>query len=178
MRFSRQEYGGGSLFPTPGDLPDPRIEPGSPTLQADSLPPKPLGKPWSGNQDPTCCTVQPKSKKRKRINRTKSKGHFKKLLCRSNQKRRKKKFEARTWDPLPECSQVDKRPLNNRIQRNYKGLQVTACMDKIQRGHRLATTGGAKAPDAYTQHRKGVDNRPPKVSRLHKPLILSSPPPS
>jgi len=69
MRFSRQEYWGGSLFPTPGDLPDPGIEPGSPTLQADSLPPKPLGKPWSGNQDPTCCTVQPKSKKRKRINR-------------------------------------------------------------------------------------------------------------
>ena len=69
MRCSRQEYWGGSPFPTPGDLPDPGIEPGSPTLQADSLPPKPLGKPGSGNQDPTCCTVQPKSKKRKRINR-------------------------------------------------------------------------------------------------------------
>ena len=31
-------------FPSPGDLPNPRIEPWSPTLQADSLPPKPQGK--------------------------------------------------------------------------------------------------------------------------------------
>ena len=29
----------------PGDLPDPGIEPGSPELQADSLPPDPQGKP-------------------------------------------------------------------------------------------------------------------------------------
>ena len=31
--------------PPPGDLPDPRINPGSPSLQADSLPPEPPGKP-------------------------------------------------------------------------------------------------------------------------------------
>ena len=37
MRFSKQEYWRGQLFPSPGDLPDPGIEPGSPTLQADSL---------------------------------------------------------------------------------------------------------------------------------------------
>ena len=37
MGFSRQEYWSGLLFPSPGDLPDPGIEPGSPTLQADSL---------------------------------------------------------------------------------------------------------------------------------------------
>ena len=36
--FSRQEYWNGLPFPSPGDLPDPGIEPGSPTLQADSLP--------------------------------------------------------------------------------------------------------------------------------------------
>ena len=38
MRFSRQEYWSGLPFPSPGDLPDPRIEPWSPALQADSLP--------------------------------------------------------------------------------------------------------------------------------------------
>ena len=36
--FSRPEYWSGLPFPSPGDLPDPGIEPGSPTLQADSLP--------------------------------------------------------------------------------------------------------------------------------------------
>ena len=30
------------LFPSPGSLPNPRIEPGSPALQADSLPSEPL----------------------------------------------------------------------------------------------------------------------------------------
>ena len=38
MEFSRQEYWSGLPFPSPGDLPDPGIEPGSPTLQADALP--------------------------------------------------------------------------------------------------------------------------------------------
>ena len=38
MRFSRQEYWSGLPFPSPGDLPDPGIEPGAPALQADSLP--------------------------------------------------------------------------------------------------------------------------------------------
>ena len=33
--FSRQEYWSGLLFPSPGDLPNPGIDPGSPTLQAD-----------------------------------------------------------------------------------------------------------------------------------------------
>ena len=35
---SRQECWSGLPFPSPGDLPDPGIEPGSPTLQADTLP--------------------------------------------------------------------------------------------------------------------------------------------
>ena len=34
-----------SFIPSPGDLPNPGIEPGSPALQADSLPSEPLGKP-------------------------------------------------------------------------------------------------------------------------------------
>ena len=38
MGFSRQEYWSGLPFPSPEDLHDPRIEPGSPALQADSLP--------------------------------------------------------------------------------------------------------------------------------------------
>ena len=41
MGFSRQEYWSGLPFPSPGDLPDPRIELGSPAWQADSLPSEP-----------------------------------------------------------------------------------------------------------------------------------------
>ena len=37
MEFSRQEYWSGLPFPSPGNLPNPEIEPGSPALQADSL---------------------------------------------------------------------------------------------------------------------------------------------
>ena len=43
MGFSRQEYWSGLPFPSPGDLPDPGIKPGSPTLQADALPSEPPG---------------------------------------------------------------------------------------------------------------------------------------
>ena len=43
MGFSRQEYWSGLPFPSPGDLPNPAIEPGSPTLQADALPSEPPG---------------------------------------------------------------------------------------------------------------------------------------
>ena len=44
MGFSRQGYWSGLPCPS-GDLPDPGIEPGSPALQADSLPSEPPGKP-------------------------------------------------------------------------------------------------------------------------------------
>ena len=37
MGFSRQEYWSGLPFPSPGDLPDPGIEPWSPILEADAL---------------------------------------------------------------------------------------------------------------------------------------------
>jgi len=43
--FSRQEHWSGLLFPSPVDLHDPGVKPGSPTLQADSLPSEPPGKP-------------------------------------------------------------------------------------------------------------------------------------
>ena len=45
MEFSRPEYWEGQPFPSPGDLPIPGITPGSPALQADSLPAEPQGKP-------------------------------------------------------------------------------------------------------------------------------------
>ena len=45
MGFSRQEYWSGLPFPSPGDLPDPGIEPRSPALQVDSLPSEPPGRP-------------------------------------------------------------------------------------------------------------------------------------
>ena len=44
IAFSRQEYWSEFPFPSPGDLPDPGIEPGSPALQADSLLSEPTGK--------------------------------------------------------------------------------------------------------------------------------------
>ena len=44
MGFSRPEYCSGQPFPSPGDLPNPGIEPGSPALQADSLPAELSGK--------------------------------------------------------------------------------------------------------------------------------------
>ena len=70
--FSRQEHWSGEPFPSPGDLPNPGIEPRSPTLQADSLPFEPPGKPkntgvgslsllqgifptWEANQGLLCC---------------------------------------------------------------------------------------------------------------------------
>ena len=46
LSFSRQEYWSGQPFASLGDLPDSGIGPGSPALQADSLPPgQPPGKP-------------------------------------------------------------------------------------------------------------------------------------
>ena len=44
MGFSRQNYWSGLPFPSPGDLPDPGIEPGLPALEADALTSEPPGK--------------------------------------------------------------------------------------------------------------------------------------
>ena len=57
MGFSRQDYWSGLPFPSPGDLPNPGIEPGSPSLQADALPSEPPGNPtlypWCHLERPT-----------------------------------------------------------------------------------------------------------------------------
>ena len=46
MGFPKQEYWSGVPIPSPGDPPDPGIEPRSPALQGDSLPSEPPGKPY------------------------------------------------------------------------------------------------------------------------------------
>ena len=52
MGFSRQECWSGLPFPSPGDLPNPGNEPGSPALRAEALPSEPTreallhGKPY------------------------------------------------------------------------------------------------------------------------------------
>ena len=48
MGFSRQEHWSGLPFPSPGDLPNPGIEPSSPALQADTLTSEPPGNPQEG----------------------------------------------------------------------------------------------------------------------------------
>ena len=50
MEFSRLEYWSGLPFPSPGHLPNPGIEPRSPTLQADSLLAEPQGKVWKASK--------------------------------------------------------------------------------------------------------------------------------
>ena len=53
MGFSRQEYWSGLPFPSPGDVPNPGIEPGSSALEADALTSEPPGKPMQtqGNHE-------------------------------------------------------------------------------------------------------------------------------
>ena len=64
MGFSRQEYWTGLPFPSPADLPDPGIEPGSPELQADSLPSEPPREVQRQNDKPvTLPTIITKMKK-------------------------------------------------------------------------------------------------------------------
>ena len=48
MEFSKEEYWSGQPFPSPGNLPQLWIEPGSPALQADSLLSDPPGKAAQG----------------------------------------------------------------------------------------------------------------------------------
>ena len=57
MVFSRQEYWSGLPFPSPGDLPDPGIEPRSPALEADALTSEPPGKPLHCRWE--CKLIQP-----------------------------------------------------------------------------------------------------------------------
>ena len=55
MGFSRQEYWSGLPLSSPGDLPNPGVESGSPALQADSLPTEPQGLVGS---NPVCVGVR------------------------------------------------------------------------------------------------------------------------
>ena len=47
MEFSKQDYWGGFPFPSPEDLPNPGIEPGSPALAGGFFTTEPPGKPLS-----------------------------------------------------------------------------------------------------------------------------------
>ena len=55
MGFSRQEHRSGLPIPSPGGLPEPGIEPGSPTLEADALTSEPPEKPWQEGWGPEKC---------------------------------------------------------------------------------------------------------------------------
>ena len=68
MGFSRQEYWSGLPFPSPGDLPNPVIEPGSPVLQTDALPSEPLGKPSHHWADAKKLVAGDQAKKKKQQN--------------------------------------------------------------------------------------------------------------
>ena len=57
MGFSRQEYWSGLPFPPPGDLPDPGVNPASPTLQAGSLPLSHLGNLRNPGGSPSSKTI-------------------------------------------------------------------------------------------------------------------------
>ena len=52
--FFRQEHWNGLPFPSPGDLPDPGIEPRSPALQGDALTSEPPGKPLMSGSSLAC----------------------------------------------------------------------------------------------------------------------------
>ena len=58
MWFSRQEYWSGLLWPSPGDLPNPGIEPRFPALQVDSLPSEPPEKHGEGAVTDEACQKQ------------------------------------------------------------------------------------------------------------------------
>ena len=58
MEFSRQEYWSGLPFPSPGDLPNPAIEPRSPTLQADAFTVWATREASKGKMDPCSSSMQ------------------------------------------------------------------------------------------------------------------------
>ena len=52
IKKKKKEYWSGLPFPSPGDLPDPAVEPWSPALQADSLASEPPGQPCYSQNKP------------------------------------------------------------------------------------------------------------------------------
>ena len=72
MEFSRQEYWSGLPFASPGDLPNPRIEPASPALAGGYFTTEPSEKPFqavlgAGNRGRTSLTGQLHSSSRQEI---------------------------------------------------------------------------------------------------------------
>ena len=68
MGFFRQEYWSGLPFPSPGDLPDPGIKRGSPTVQADALTSEPPGKPREQQEKAQVSKRTNKGENKARIN--------------------------------------------------------------------------------------------------------------
>ena len=104
MGFSRQEYWSGLPFPSPGDLPNPGLEPGSPALYTDALPSEPPGKSlnvnglnaptkkqrlaeWIQKQDPCICCLQENHFKTRDTYRLKVKGWKKIFHVNGDQKK-------------------------------------------------------------------------------------------
>ena len=66
MELSKQEHWSGLPFTTPGDLPDPGIQPGSAALRADSLPSEPPGKAKMGEREKIKEKKNPKTGKKQK----------------------------------------------------------------------------------------------------------------
>ena len=66
MGFSRQNYWSGLPFSSPGDLPNPGIEPRPPALWADALPSEPPGKPLSFGKSKIILKLKKRFKKQNR----------------------------------------------------------------------------------------------------------------
>ena len=72
MELSRQENWGGLSFPSPGDLSDAGIKPGSSALQADSLASEPPGKPHKSH----ICLLLKKKKVQKNTEKNKERKSY------------------------------------------------------------------------------------------------------
>ena len=91
MEFPRQEYWSGFPSPSPGDLPDPGIKPGSPALQEDSLPSEPPGKLSYSKATPVSSLfVLPKGKSRGLAFCNLSQKHLSKKTIQTHQRQRQK----------------------------------------------------------------------------------------
>ena len=93
----------GYHFPSPGDLPDPGIKPGSPTLEADTLTSEPLGKPsirlkqtYNIFYEPCGNHKQKSSIATQKIKRKESECNYKKII-KSQRKRTREEENSSYW---------------------------------------------------------------------------------
>ena len=91
MEFSRQDYWRGLPFSSPGDLPNPGIEPRCPELQADSLLSEPPGKPWEGRW----CSYKREERERKRGRERKKERRERERERREREKERREREKQR-----------------------------------------------------------------------------------